>query len=148
MTEQPKLFSFECKIKYSADYIVCDSVIAETASKARYKFYLSLDAGEPYSEYFRYISVRKEFEVDSDYRPPVSQYDQEKFDRIIESRGIEFARIGMKISVAGDLGTIVGANSSCNLDVDFGNGHKSNCHPHWETIYYDNDGSVIKSYVK
>lgn len=146
MTEQPKLFSFECKIRYSSDYIVTDDVIAETASKARYKFYKSLDAGEPYSEYFRYISSRKQYEVDCDYVPPISDYEQAKFDRVIESRGIEFARIGMKISVDGQMGIIIGANSSCNLDINFGNGHKSNCHPHWKTIYYDDEGTIIKSY--
>lgn len=66
-------------------------------------------------------------------------------------RGIDFARIGMQVEVDGDMGTIVGMNSSANLDVvfvnqlKFGKG-KSNCHPTWQTRYFDADGNVIADY--
>ena len=145
MDQQPKLFSFECSIKYSSGTI-SENIIAESASKARYKFYQSLDAGEPYSEYFRYIKSKKGHEVNADYIPEISEYEQEKFNRVITYRGIEFAKIGMKISVSGTMGIIIGANNSSNLDVNFGNGQKSNCHPWYETIYYADDGTIIKSY--
>lgn len=68
-------------------------------------------------------------------------------------RGIDFARIGMQVEVAGDIGTIVGMNSSANLDVKFANQvkygkHDHNCHPTWETRYFDADGKVIADYCK
>lgn len=66
-------------------------------------------------------------------------------------RGIDFARIGMQVEVDGDLGTIVGMNSSANLDVKFVNQLKygkqaHNCHPTWETRYFDAAGMVIADY--
>jgi hypothetical protein len=67
-------------------------------------------------------------------------------------RGIEFARIGMMVEVDGHIGTIVGMNSSANLDVVFANQQKfgkskSNCHPFWKTRYFDKDGVVIADYT-
>ncbi|MDO8416568.1 MAG: hypothetical protein Q7S87_10205 [Agitococcus sp.] len=66
-------------------------------------------------------------------------------------RNITFARIGMLIEVNGDIGTIRGMNSSANLDVVFANQmklgkHKHNCHPTWETRYFDAQGAVIADY--
>ena len=53
----------------------------------------------------------------------------------------------MRISVNGKLGTIVGGNDGLNLDVVMdGNWHTSNCHPWWETIYYDNNKNVLADY--
>ena len=144
-------FIYECSITYgfnrSEDYTKKSEIIAETPSKARYRFYNELDADEPYSEYFKYIKVRKIGVCDKDYLPFISDYDKEKFERVIANRNITFAKIGMKISVAGKIGKIIGANSSMNLDVDFlGDGTKSNCHPTWETIYFDENDFVIKSF--
>jgi len=66
-------------------------------------------------------------------------------------RGIEFAQIGMQVEVAGERGTIEGMNSSGNLDVVFANRlkygkAKRNCHPTWETRYFDVNGGVIADY--
>ena len=146
-------FIYECSITFgfthSEDYTKTSEIIAETPSKARYKFYNELDAEEPYSEYFKYIKVRKIGVCDESYLPQISEYDLEKFNIVIEHRNIPFAKIGMKISVAGKIGKIIGANSSMNLDVDFiGDGTKSNCHPTWETIYYDENNVVLKTFCK
>lgn len=70
---------------------------------------------------------------------------------MIRVRGMEWVRLGMQIEVAGDLGTIKGMNRSGNLDVEFANQLKygkgtSNCHPWWETRYFDKDNNVIKDY--
>lgn len=70
---------------------------------------------------------------------------------MIRCRGIDFARIGMQVEVDGDIGTIHGMNSSGNLDVVFANQvkygkHPHNCHPTWETRYFDADGKVIADY--
>lgn len=67
---------------------------------------------------------------------------------MIRCRGIEFARLGMMVDVDGDLGTIVGMNSSANLDVRFANQlkygkHVHNCHPTWKVKYFDEAGAVI-----
>lgn len=66
-------------------------------------------------------------------------------------RGIDFARIGMQVEVDGNMGTIVGMNRSANLDVRFVNELKygkgvQNCHPTWETRYFDAAGNVIADY--
>jgi hypothetical protein len=66
-------------------------------------------------------------------------------------RGIDFARIGMQVEVDGHMGTIVGMNSRANLDVVFVNQLKfgkgtNNCHPTWQTRYFDADGNVVADY--
>lgn len=70
---------------------------------------------------------------------------------MIRCRDMDWVRLGMQVEVAGDMGTIVGMNSGANLDVVFANRLKygkgpSNCHPWWETRYFDVDGTVIKDY--
>jgi hypothetical protein len=69
------------------------------------------------------------------------------------TRGIDFARIGMMVEVNGEIGTIKGMNSSANLDVVFANQAKRgkgshNCHPTWETRYFDAAGAVVADYRK
>jgi len=69
-------------------------------------------------------------------------------DDILRARGLDFPRIGMTIEVNDDRGTIQGMNSSGNLDVVFANQAKygkraQNCHPTWETVYFDADGNVV-----
>ena len=71
---------------------------------------------------------------------------QDNLQNNINQFNIKCKNFGMKISVGGTMGIIIGANSSSNLDVNFGNGQKSNCHPWSDTIYYDEDGTIIKSY--
>ncbi len=145
--KENKKFVFECRITEYTETI--KEIVAESSSKARYKFYQSLDADELYSEYFKYIKVRKIGICSEGYLPRISEEELEKFNNVIERRGIEFAKIGMKISVGGKFGVVIGANSSMNLDVDFsGDGVKSNCHPTWETIYYDRNNDIIKNFCK
>jgi hypothetical protein len=80
----------------------------------------------------------------------VSKADQFVAD-MKRCRGMDWVRLGMQVEVDGDLGTIVGMNSSANLDVVFVNQlkmgkHKHNCHPWWQTRYFDAEGNVIKDY--
>lgn len=68
-------------------------------------------------------------------------------------RGITFARIGMQVEVCGEIGTIAGMNHSGNLDVRYANQVKRgkgtyNCHPTWETRYFNERGEVIADYCK
>jgi len=63
------------------------------------------------------------------------------------NRGLDFVRIGLKVEVNGNIGTIKGMNSSANLDVDFGKERGvSNCHPTWETVYFDYSDNIIKDF--
>jgi hypothetical protein len=81
-------------------------------------------------------------------RNPKKTKAQQFVDSMIKHRSIEFAKLGMMVEVDGDLGTIVGMNSSANLDVQFANQlrygkHTHNCHPTWNVKYFDAAGNVI-----
>jgi hypothetical protein len=55
----------------------------------------------------------------------------------------------MRIQVVDRMGTIVGGNSSMNLNVVFdGQWFTRNCHPWYETVYYDNYGNIVADYRK
>lgn len=66
---------------------------------------------------------------------------------MIRVRGIEFARLGMAVEVNGEMGIIEGMNQSGNLDVRFTSENKHsglhNCHPTWQTKYFDQEGNLI-----
>jgi hypothetical protein len=68
-------------------------------------------------------------------------------------RCIPFARVGMRVRVGDEMGTIVGHNSSSNLDVlfDLGSrypGEVLNCHPHSQVTYFDEDGAEIENLLE
>lgn len=72
------------------------------------------------------------------------------FRRVADSRGIPFARVGMRVRVGDDMGTIVGHNRSANLNVLFDDGTRYggevlNCHPNWKVTYFDEAGEVIEA---
>ena len=57
---------------------------------------------------------------------------EDKFRRIAEMRGMPHsARVGMRVTVDGKPGVLVGANDSANFDVRFEGGGVGNCHPGW-----------------
>jgi len=117
-----------------------EDIIAETASKARYKYYLRMEDNEPYSEWFRHIKSKKIgcFKVSHLFG------DQQRFDYTCKYRGIEFAYIGMRCEVNGRKGTITGASTSCNLDVCYdGDSYSFNSHPYSKFLYFDKDGKLI-----
>jgi len=73
--------------------------------------------------------------------------DKRSFERMRESRGIQFAYQGMRVEVAGKKGTITGSYGM-NLHVVFdGQWIPSNCHPWYKTKYFDKDGTLIKEYA-
>ncbi len=72
---------------------------------------------------------------------------QEIFKDTVEKRGIPFAAIGMRVELEGKTGAIKGVNSSANLDILFdGEKQKTNCHPTWEMVYFNGNGSICKDY--
>ena len=71
----------------------------------------------------------------------------EQFENMKKFRNIPFAEVGMTVIVNGNMGKIVGSNSSQNLDVFFPELQgKRNCHPHWKISYFKEDGTLIKEY--
>lgn len=71
--------------------------------------------------------------------------EAEQFEEgMIRCRGIEFARLGMKVEVSGVEGTIQGMNASANLNVLFpGQASVRNCHPTWNVKYFNEQGQLI-----
>lgn len=66
---------------------------------------------------------------------------------MIRCRGIEFARLGMKVEVNGKEGTIQGMNANANLNVLFpGQAGVRNCHPTWKVKYFNEQGEVIADF--
>jgi len=76
--------------------------------------------------------------------------EQQFIEEMERVRGIEFARIGMQVEMAGDIGTITGTRNG-NLMVAFANqtarGAKPrNVHPTWRMKYFDAAGVVIAEF--
>jgi hypothetical protein len=119
--------------------------IAKTASSARYQFWRDLDTGWPYKDYLNVFKVKCLGTVD-----PTHKFgNKERFERMCKHRSIEFAYMGMTVDVDGEKGTIVGSNSSMNLDVLFPERTGvENCHPTWQTTYYNDSGEIVKCYKK
>lgn len=138
----PKLY--ECTVKYF-DETICNDVVAETRSKARYKFFRMHFDDTPFSEIVKHIKTRSLGKSAT----PFIHGDREKFNRVKEYRGLHFATQGMTVDVDGVRGTIFGGNDSSNFDVLFlGDDRVHNCHPTWETTYYDSDGNIIHDFKK
>lgn len=146
-------FMFECSITFGSMFssetnVVKEEIVAETHSKARYRFYKWMGADEPYENYLRFIKVKKLYECEPDALDSISKAELDKFIRVKEYRNVDFAELGMTIKVRDKVGKIVGATDSCNFFVDFGDGKKINCHPHFETTYFDKNGDVIRTFCK
>lgn len=121
------------------------TVVAETAGKAKYEHfrYMSEFWDIEFREFLKHVTCRK-----VGLASARSFFgNKEQYERNCEYLNIPFAYQGMRIEVAEKMGTIVGSNSCCNLDVVFGGRwHAENCHPWWETRYFAEAGNVIKDY--
>lgn len=137
--------TFTCAIEnyFGNGTDLTETVIAKTASQARYSFYRKMDFDQPYKELFKYIRVK------TIGKTRVSDFfgDKEQFKGVCEKRGIQFCYQGMVIDVDGQKGIIVGANNHCNLEVVMeGTTYAQNCHPTWQTTYYDDKMNVVKDF--
>lgn len=137
--------TFTCAIEnyFGNGQDLTETIIAKTASQARYSFYLKMDFDEPYKKLFKYIRVK------TIGRTRVSDFfgDEQLFKGVCEKRHIEFCKQGMIIDVDGKKGIVVGANNHCNLEVVMeGTTHIETCHPHWQTTYYDDKMNIIKDF--
>lgn len=124
--------------------------IAETPSKAKYECF------KYFTDELNYDLSFKEFVISLEYCRKIGGFkpkdlfgDKDMFNRMKESRDIDFAYMGMRIEVCGKMGTIVGSNSSMNLDVCFDNTHwTDNCHPGYMARYFDDKGNVLMDNTK
>lgn len=73
---------------------------------------------------------------------------ESNFIRMCKYRKIEFARMGMKVQIAGKMATIVGNHKSDLLVIYDGFSYESKADPRWEIIYFDEAGAIIKDYRK
>lgn len=83
----------------------------------------------------------------------MTRANQKFIEQVIQCRGeqFNFVKLGMKIEMDGEPGTITGINRSGNFDIKFANelkyGKKPvNCHPTYKMKYFDENGQVIKSF--
>jgi hypothetical protein len=150
VSENPTLFQYEIWIhdgSYEGWYRK-HNVIASTPSKAKYDYYLEIQDCWPdlsFRNFVKKVRYRKVgiFNVSCLFG------NYESFERMCQHRNLPFAYQGMRIEVAGKMGTIVGSNRSMNLDVVLdGECIAGNCHPAWETKYFDRNGFVIKDNTK
>lgn len=123
-------------------------VVAETAGKAKYKFFKQHEIDDS-MEFGDFVKQVRCFLIHKFSVKDLFTQNIEMFERMKEQREIEFAYIGMTVEVDGRKGTIVGSNSSSNLDVCFdGESYVSNCHPYYMIKYFDNNSNLIKEYQR
>lgn len=140
------MFQFECWHDDYGDKWCRSTYIAESPAKAKQQHYRYLQDGIWEAPFFTVVRNMKCKKIGI-ASLSVFYGDNEAFERMKLSRNVPFAEIGMRIFAAGKNGTIVGSNGSMNLDVVFdGQWNKSNIHPLWKTIYFDNNGKIIKDY--
>ncbi len=124
----------------------CDTVVAETTGKAKYRLYLEQEMDCGFGTFLKHVV--KSCRVLHRFRVSDLYGDIDRFNEMKDRRGIPFAHMGMRVEVDGKPGIIVGSNYSGNLDVCFdGTSCGSNCHPHWMTRYFDANGDLIKEYM-
>lgn len=131
-----KLKAYECRLRGSEHW---SFHYAFTAGKARYQYFLDISDCCPDLSITQ-IDVRSA----GGRAPSLS----ERLLRVGELRGLPMRLYrGMTIEVDGERGLIVDGNDSLNLDVCFErSGQTHNCHPTWETAYFDKSGAVVADY--
>lgn len=142
------LKTYECRIEnyFKDDSALVSNHIASTPSQARYAFWQAhAEVLVPFNKCLTAIKTKSLGAV----RPSQFYGPEEDFARMCEQRDIQFAYQGMVVDVAGKKGWLVGSNSSLNMDVLFeGYDHTSNCHPHHETTFYDNNMNIVRDFKK
>jgi hypothetical protein len=110
-------------------------VVARSRGAAKYRHYLAVR--DVWCE-FPFTAVRA--------RAVAGFHESDGFRSCMEYRRVPFARVGMRVRLdGGPEGTIVGHNSSANLDVMLdGYDDVLNCHPAWQ-ISYLVDGKWLRS---
>lgn len=69
------------------------------------------------------------------------------FRKCASYRGFPWVKVGQRVRVGGEWGTIVGHNSSANWNVLFDDSEQVlNCHPRSEIAYYSDEETLIEEY--
>lgn len=64
-----------------------------------------------------------------------------------ERRNMPFIKRGMRVEVNGRMGKVTAGNRSGNINVLFDEiKQPANCHPQWETCFFDENGEIIADY--
>ncbi len=70
-------------------------------------------------------------------------------EQVRKKRHLPFLWCGLVVDVDGARGVATRGNSSLNIQVSSsGEKHSYNCHPTWETTYYDRNGNIIADYKR
>lgn len=141
------MFEFKVWSDFDGEEKYAETIIAETYGKAKYEYYRDLSEcwDITFKDFVKHVRCKKVGLASAE----ALFTNPREFQRMCESRGLaDFAYQGMRVEVAGKTGTLVG-NYGMNLYVVFdGQWIRSNCHPWWETKYFDKEGNVIKDYTK
>lgn len=73
------------------------------------------------------------------------------FNYLKQYRDMPWIKLHMAIEVDGKRGVVTGENSNGNVNVRFDGEPKHvrhNCHPKWQTVYYDESGNIVADYRK
>lgn len=126
----PPIRSFACSVIGREGSQV---IAARTAGQARYRFLLDAQDWHPD---LRIIDIRAVVAG--------APSEPQGFRSVCRQRGVEFAKVGMRVTVQDKPGHIVGCNSSANFDVLFdGESYPLNCHPRWMMRYFADDGTEL-----
>jgi hypothetical protein len=127
--------TFECRLKGN-DHGT--RIVARTSGKAKSQYLSFIRDPCPDAKY-----------QDIRCRSLGAPQSSDDFKRVARSRGVPFAKVGMRVTVNGRPGAIVGHNESGNFDVLFdGVDFPMNCHPNWMMTYYAEDGSVLAEFTE
>jgi len=146
------MFEYKCFHDDYGDEWIPKTYLAEKPSKAKYQhacyLYRELNFGDSIWDMLKNIKVKKVGSANITY----FFKDNDTWESTKKWRGLDFAYLGMTVDVCGKKGVIVGGNRSLNLNVLFDYSKETqridNCHPWYETTFYDNKGDIIRDYKK
>lgn len=73
---------------------------------------------------------------------------QKSITRVCEYRQVPLVKKGMICEVDGELGKIIGGNSSANFNVQFDDDKRiRNCHPYWKMKIFDDVGNLYYQHI-
>lgn len=73
---------------------------------------------------------------------------ESNFIKMCKFRKVEFARMGMRVQIAGKMATIVGNHKSDLLVIYDGFSYESKADPRWQIVYFDEDGAIVRDFRK
>ncbi|MCU5408084.1 hypothetical protein OCA16_26440 [Bacillus cereus] len=123
-------------------------VVKESEKMAKYHFYKQVKKqgfiNMPFEQFEPFITCEYKGVVDI-----ATLFGKEvPFRKMCDFRRIPFAKRGMRVEAQGRKGTIVGNCKNDLFIVLDDDPHKFRFNPHWEIVYFNDDGEIIKDYHK